>query len=114
MIAEELEGVSEDQMVEFAQGLLEAAMTAYLPYDDYEIVNSADVLIARNPSLILDIARPEGDSYHVGRMVLVYLPGHLVFLTGYGPRADWDAFLPTFRQMVDQMTFSVRPFGLGE
>ncbi len=109
MIAEVLPGDTEEEMGQAAQTLLESYMAAYLPYQDYEIYNSAEVRVAKNPALILDFARPLDGGYHVGRMELVYLPGHLVYLAGFGPRADWDAFLPTFRKMVDGMTFSIEP-----
>jgi hypothetical protein len=107
MIAEVLPGETEEEMGQMAQILLEDYMATYLPYQDYEIYNSAEVRVAKNPALVLDFARPMEGGYHVGRMELIYLPGHLVYLAGFGPRADWDAFLPTFRKMVDGMTFSV-------
>ncbi len=109
MIAEVLPGDTEEEMGEAAQVLLEEYLSTYLPYQDYEIYNSAEARVAKNPALILDFARPLDGGYHVGRMELVYLPGHLVYLAGFGPRADWDAFLPTFRKMVDEMTFSIEP-----
>lgn len=107
MIAETLPGENEEEMNAAAQVLLEDYLTRFLPYTDYEIYNSAEVRVAKNPAMILDIARPLGDSYHVGRMELIYLPGHLVYLAGFGPREAWDPFLPTFRQMVEGMNFSV-------
>ncbi|MBG0787357.1 MAG: hypothetical protein H0S79_19880 [Anaerolineaceae bacterium] len=107
MIAEVLPGENEEEMNAAAQVLLEDYLTRFLPYTDYEIYNSAEVRVAKNPAMILDIARPLGDSYHVGRMELVYLPGHLVYLAGFGPREAWDPFLPTFRQMVEGMSFYV-------
>ncbi len=109
LIGEVLPGLTEDEMGDKAQRLLEEYMAQYLPYSDYEIYNSAEIRVNRNPTLLLDFARPLDDGYHVGRMVLIYLPGHLVYLTGFGPRADWEAFLPTFRKMVDEMTFSIEP-----
>jgi len=109
MIAEILPGETEEEMNNAAQILLEGYMGDVLPYEDYEIYNSAETRVARNPALILDIARPLEEGYHLGRMVLVYLPGHLVFLAGFGSQADWEAFLPTFREMVAGMTFSVQP-----
>jgi len=108
MIAEVLPGETEEEMNAAAQVLLEDYLTQFLPYTDYEIYNSAEMRVAKNPAMLLDFARPLGDSYHVGRMEMVYLPGHLVYLAGYGPREDWDAFLPTFRQMVEGMSFSVQ------
>ena len=108
MIAEVLPGETEEEMNDAAADLLEDYITRFLPYTDYEIYNSAEMRVAKNPAMILDFARPLGESYHVGRMELVYLPGHLVYLAGYGPREDWDGFLPTFRQMVEGMTFSVQ------
>lgn len=114
LIGEFLPGATEDEMAETAQERLEAYMAAYLPYADYEIYNNAEVRVNRNPALLLDFARPLGDSYHVGRMELIYLPGHLVYLAGFGPRVDWDAFLPTFRAMVEEMTFSIEPLMLDD
>jgi hypothetical protein len=113
MIAAELPGATEDEMNAAAQTLLEGYLTEYLPYDDYEIYNNAEVRVARNPAMILDFARPLGEGYHVGRMEMIYLPAHLVYLAGYGPRESWDAFLPTFREMVEQMSFSVQPLTEG-
>jgi len=109
MIAAELPSGTEDEMNAAAQDLLETYLREYLPYEDYEIYNSAEVRVARNPAMILDFARPLGESYHVGRMEMIYLPAHLIYLAGFGPRADWDAFLPTFRQMVEGMSFSIQP-----
>lgn len=109
MIAAELPSGTEDEMNAAAQDLLEAYLREYLPYEDYEIYNSAEVRVARNPAMILDFARPLGESYHVGRMEMIYLPAHLIYLAGFGPRAAWDAFLPTFRQMVEGMSFSIQP-----
>jgi hypothetical protein len=109
MIAEVLPGETEEEMGDAAQVLLEDYLATYLPYEDYEIYNNTEVRVAKNPALILDFARPLDASYHVGRMELVYLPGHLVYIAGFGPREDWDAFLPTFRKMVDRMTFSIEP-----
>lgn len=109
MIAAALPGETEDEMNAAAQTLLEGYLTAYLPYTDYEIYNSAEARVERNPAMILDFARPLGESYHVGRMEMIYLPAHLVYLAGFGPREDWDPFLPTFRQMVEGMSFSIQP-----
>jgi hypothetical protein len=109
MIAAVLPGETEDEMNAAAQDLLEAYLVQYLPYDDYEIYNSAEMRVQRNPAMLLDFARPLGESYHVGRMEMIYLPAHLVYLAGFGPRADWDPFLPTFRQMVEGMSFSIQP-----
>ncbi len=112
MIAEVLPGQSEEAMSEAAQVLLEKYMLTYLPYEDYEIYNQAELRVDRNPALILDIARPLDDTYHVGRLVMVYLPGHLVFLAGFGERSAWDLFLPTFRKMVEGISFNIQPFPL--
>lgn len=114
MIAGTLPGETEEEMNQAAQALLEGYMQDVLPYADYEIYNSAETRVARNPALILDIARPLGGGYHLGRMVLVYLPGHLVFLAGFGERDDWEVFLPTFREMVDGMTFTAQPLPFAE
>lgn len=114
MIAEVLPGQTEEAMSEAAQGFLEAYMRDFLPYDDYEIYNQAELRVDRYPALILDIARPLDDTYHIGRMVLVYLPGHLVFLLGYGERTAWESFLPTFRKMVEEITFIPETFPLEE
>jgi len=114
MIAETLPGETEEEMSQAAQALLEGYMWDVLLDEDYEIYNSAETRVARNPALILDIARPLAEGYHVGRMVLVYLPGHLVFLAGFGPRSDWETFLPTFREMVAGMTFTVQPLPFAE
>ena len=112
MIAEELPGADENAMLAAASARIEGYLQDLLPYEDYEIINQSEMRVARNPAILLDFARPLGESYHVGRMVLIYLPGHLVFVIGFGPRDEWDAFLPTFRKMVDGMTFSLEPFPL--
>ena len=94
MIAEVLPGETEEEMNDAAAVLLEDYITRFLPYTDYEIYNNAEMRVAKNPAMILDFARPLGESYHVGRMELVYLPGHLVYLAGYGPRKIGMAFCP--------------------
>ncbi|MDY6873075.1 MAG: hypothetical protein SVR81_03785 [Chloroflexota bacterium] len=114
LIGELLPGATEDEMADEAQEQLGEYMAQYLPYEDYEIYNNAEIRVNRNPALLLDFARQMDDDYHVGRMVLIYLPGHLVYLAGFGPRTDWDAFLPTFRAMVDEMTFSIEPLMLDD
>lgn len=114
LIGELLPGATEDEMADEAQEHLGEYMAQYLPYEDYEIYNNAEIRVNRNPALLLDFARQMDDDYHVGRMVLIYLPGHLVYLAGFGPRTDWDAFLPTFRAMVDEMTFSIEPLMLDD
>ena len=107
-------GQTEEAMSETAQGLLQRYMGDYLPYDDYEIYNQAELRVDRYPAVILDIARPQDGSYHVGRMILVYLPGHLVYILGFGDRSAWDSFLPTFRKMMAEMSFTLETFPLEE
>jgi len=110
MISEKLTGNREAEMAQAAQDLLAAYMMDFLPYADYEIVNQVELRVDRNPAILLDFARPLDDGYHTGRMVLIHIPGYLVFLVGFGPREDWDSFLPTFRLMLDGMTFAIELF----
>lgn len=110
LIAEVLPGETEQALLQTAQTRLESYLREILPNDDYEIYNTAEIRVERNPALLLDIARPVQEGYQVGRIVLVYLPGHLVFLAGLGEREAWEVFLPTFRAIVEGMRFSIQPF----
>lgn len=112
LIGESLLGETEDEMNQNAQKRLGEVMTAFLPYQDYEIVNNGELRIDRQPTILLDLARPTNGSYHLVRLVMVYVPGHLVILMSYGPREDWEAFLPTFREMTDGIVFSITSFPL--
>ncbi len=112
LIGERLPGETEDEMNQNAQKRLGEIMTAFLPYQDYEIVNNGELRVDRQPAILLDLARPMNGSFHLVRLVMVYVPGHLVILTGFGPREDWEAFLPTFREMTDGITFSITSFPL--
>jgi cytochrome b len=61
--------------------------------------------------VLLDFAKPHAESYMLGRVVIVAMPFYVLVFVGKGVEAQWEAFLPTFRQMLKQfhLTSAVAP-----
>ena len=49
----------------------------------------------------LYFGKPHSDTYLVGQVVITAMPGVVVIFLGTGIRADWDAFEPSFKAMLD-------------
>ena len=88
-----------NQHLDTAEPLIQAFLISQLDAD-YEVINQSEIRVDRYPALQLDIAKPHLDSYMLGKLVMVAMPGMVVLLLGTGIQADWEAFLPTFRAML--------------
>jgi len=89
--------------IDLAKKEIEPFLSAYLD-DDYEVVNEGDIRVDKYPSMLLDFAKPYKDSYMLGRVVIVAMPFYVLVFLGTGVEADWEAFLPTFREMLKQFS----------
>lgn len=68
--------------------------------DSYEVYNEGQTKVNRIPSMILDFAKPYGETFLVGREVIVMAPSAALAFIGTGERDAWEDFLPTFRKML--------------
>lgn len=81
--------------------------------DDYAVVNEGQTKVDKYPAMLLDFAKPHAESYMLGRVVIVAMPFYVLVFVGKGIEADWEAFLPTYREMLKQfhLTSRVEPEG---
>ena len=89
--------------IDLAKKQIEPFLSAYLD-DEYEVVNEGDIRVDKYPSMLLDFAKPHNDTYMLGRVVIVAMPFYVLVFLGTGVEADWEAFLPTFREMLKQFS----------
>lgn len=68
--------------------------------ESYEVYNEGQTKVNRLPTMILDFAKPHGQTYLVGREVIVMAPSAALAFIGTGERDAWESFLPTFRKML--------------
>lgn len=87
--------------VELANEELEAFLSLYLD-PDFEVVNEGETTVSRYPAMIRDFAKPYKDSYMLGRLVIVATPFYVLVFLGSGLEAEWEAFLPTYREMLNK------------
>jgi hypothetical protein len=87
--------------VKLANEQLDAFLSLYLD-PDFEVVNEGETTVSRYPAMIRDFAKPHKESYMLGRLVIVATPFYVLVFLGSGLEADWEAFLPTYRQMLNQ------------
>lgn len=95
----EIDVKADEEAAEVTAAWLEQFLTANLD-EDAEVYNSTETKVSRQPAVLLDFAKPLDGGYLTGRIVLVYLPGYAIGIISSGEKANWDAFLPTFRQML--------------
>ncbi len=89
--------------IDLAKKEIEPFLSAYLD-DDYEVVNEGNTRVDKYPAMLLDFAKPHNDSYMLGRVVIVAMPFYVLVFLGTGVEADWEAFLPTFREMLEEFS----------
>ncbi len=87
------------QHIDAAEPLIQEFLSSHLD-EAYEVINQSETKVDRYPTVQLDIAKPHQDSYMLGQVVIVAMPGVVVVLLGTGIQADWEAFLPTFHAML--------------
>lgn len=89
--------------IDLAKKEIEPFLSAYLD-DDYEVVNEGNIRVDKYPAMLLDFAKPHKDSYMLGRVVIVAMPFYVLVFLGTGVEADWETFVPTFREMLKEFS----------
>lgn len=89
--------------IDLAKKEIEPFLSTYIE-DDYEVVNEGDTRVDKYPAMLLDFAKPHEDSYMLGRVVIVAMPFYVLVFLGTGVEAEWEAFLPTFRDMLKEFS----------
>ena len=89
-----------NQHIDTAEPLIQDFLSSYLD-DAYEVINQGEIKVDKYPAVKLDFAKPYQDSYMLGQVVITAMPGVVVILLGTGVQADWEAFEPTFRAMLN-------------
>lgn len=74
--------------------------------EDYKVVNEGETKVDKYPAMLLDFAKPYGETYMLGRVVIVAMPFYVLVFVGTGIETEWEAFLPTFREMLNQFHLS--------
>jgi len=87
--------------LELAKQEIEPFLSAYVD-EAYEVVNEGSIRVDKYPSMLLDFAKPHEESYMLGRVVIVAMPFYVLVFLGTAVEEDWEAFLPTFREMLDK------------
>lgn len=89
--------------IDLAKKEIEPFLADYID-DDYEVVNEGSLRVDKYPAMLLDFAKPHQDSYMLGRVVIVAMPFYVLVFLGTGVEAEWEAFVPTFREMLKQFS----------
>jgi hypothetical protein len=85
--------------------VLEQFLKSYFPDESPEVYNTSDLTVGKQPALVMDFAKPVENGYYKGSIVLVILRGYAIGFVGGADGETWDAFLPTFKQMLLDVTF---------
>ena len=86
--------------IDVASPLIQSFLATYLD-DDYEVIDQGEIKVDKYPAMKLYFSKPHSDTYLVGQVVITAMPGVVVIFLGTGIRADWDAFEPSFKAMLD-------------
>lgn len=89
---------------EEARALFETFMQANLA-TDYQVYSTGETDVNKLPAVVIDFGKPLEDGFAAGRIVLLYAPGYAVAFMGSSTQTQWEAFLPTFRAMLDTFQF---------
>jgi len=101
-------GTDDPEAVQDLSTNLFAAFLASHITEEYEVYSRGETKLLGQPALIIDYARPYGETFLTGRLVMAVLPGYAVAFFGHAERTAWEAFLPTFKQMrVDFVLMSI-------
>ena len=79
--------------------LFEAFLSQHIT-EEYEVYSRGETKLVGQSALLIDYARPYAETFLTGRLVMAVLPGYAVAFFGHAERTAWEAFLPTFRQML--------------
>jgi hypothetical protein len=94
-----------DEAGEEINQVLEQFLRSFFPDESPEIYNTSDLTVGKQPALVMDFAKPFENSYYKGSIVLVILRGYAIGFVGGADGDIWDAFLPTFKQMLLDVDF---------
>lgn len=95
-----------DEAGEEINQVLEQFLRSFFPDESPEVYNTSDLTVGKQPALVMDFAKPLENGYYKGSIVLVILRGYAVGFVGGADGDTWDAFLPTFKQMLLDVTFN--------
>jgi len=95
-----------DEAGEEINQVLEQFLRSFFPDESPEVYNTSDLTVGKQPALVMDFAKPVENGYYKGSIVLVILRGYAVGFVGGADGEIWDAFLPTFKQMLLDVTFN--------
>ena len=101
LFAVETDTFDTQEHLDQANALLEPFLTKYLD-ETYQVINQGETEVAKSPAVLLDFAKPYGDLYLEGRLVMVAMPGYVLAFLGMGDSQAWEDFLPTFRAMLTE------------
>jgi hypothetical protein len=73
---------------------------------DQEVINRGETTVDHMNAVLLDFGKPWQDSYLTGREVLVSSSNYAIAFVGLGEDQAWQAFLPTFRQILTSFHLS--------
>lgn len=94
-----------DEAGEEINQVLEQFLRSFFPDESPEVYNTSDLTVGKQPALVMDFAKPIENGYYKGSIVLVILRGYAIGFVGGADGETWDAFLPTFKQMLLDVTF---------
>lgn len=101
LFAAETDTFDTQEHLDQANALLQPFLTKYLD-DTFQVINQGETEVAKSPAVLLDFAKPYGDLYLEGRLVMVAMPGYVLAFLGMGESEVWEDFLPTFRAMLKE------------
>jgi hypothetical protein len=101
LFAAETDTFDTQEHLDQANALLQPFLTKYLD-ETYQVINQGETEVAKSPAVLLDFAKPYGDLYLEGRLVMVAMPGFVLAFLGMGESEAWEDFLPTFRAMLKE------------
>lgn len=105
VIAMPVEGKSPEEISDETKAIFEDFIQTNLPDETYDVYSTGEIKVDRKPALIVDFAKQIEGGYASGRIVLVVIPGLAIGFVGEAEREVWDAFLPTFMQMLADLVF---------
>lgn len=77
---------------------------AALVDEDYEIYNKNELKVDKSEAMALDFAKPKGESYLVGRVVLVSHPTHTLAFVAMAGEAEWNEYVRSFDKILSRFT----------
>lgn len=105
VIAMPVEGETAEEISDETKAIFENFIATNVPENIYDVYSTGEMKVGKKPALIVDFAKQIEGGYVSGRIVLVVLPGVAVGFIGESERSVWDAFTPTFTQMLADFVF---------